>query len=87
MNDDLYQSLSIQDRVKYELAWWTITIVASVYIVPLVLLSVINPFWFRQDFTEMVQEQIRNLSTWRRDKLKPIFNKYREFEILRSKRL
>ena len=86
MTDELYQRLALKDRVKYNLGFYAITLVVSIYIVPMVLLSVINPFWFRQDFGEMVQDQIHNLALWRKEILKPITNKYIAFDILKNRR-
>jgi hypothetical protein len=85
MTDELYQRLALKDRVKYNLGFWAISLVASIYIVPMVLLSVVNPFWFREAFGEMVQDHIHDIAIWRKKMLKPIVDKYTAFEILKKK--
>ena len=76
--------LKLQDRVKFAVIFWSITAVAAVYFIPALIFAVINPFWFRAPFINMLSNQITGLSVWRSKQVKPIVDKYVAFEILKK---
>ena len=44
---------------------WAVVVVAIVPITAVLLLAVINPFWFRNTFFEWVEHGVNRLSRWR----------------------
>ena len=78
------QNVSYQDRIKYAIIFWGITIVSAVYLIPAMMLVFINPFWFRYSAEQGLQRQIKAISKWRAQQVKPIVDKYRAFQILKT---
>ena len=45
--------------------WFTITLLALPPILFTLILVLLNPFWFREQFAEWVSVKVDNISTWR----------------------
>lgn len=77
--------LSLRDRALYNTLWWGITLGYCFYLIPAILLCIINPIWFiRQDCFDAVHNQMNNTARWRKRKLEFIVGKYRVFNILKG---
>lgn len=70
--------------IKFRLCFWAITAPLVPFITILVLLVLINPFWFRMDFANWVEGLVNKFSAWRFEKLKPLYYKDNFFEILKD---
>lgn len=70
--------------IKFRLCFWAITAPIVPFIIILVLLVMINPFWFRMDFANWVEGLVNKFSAWRFEKLKPLYYKDNFFEILKD---
>jgi len=79
--------LKLQDRVKFAVIFWSITVVAAVYFIPALIFSAVNPFWFRDAFIKKLSNQITRVSVWRSKQVKPIVDKYVAFELLKKKNI
>lgn len=64
--------------------WWAITLVTLIYILPLLAIAIINPFWFRDGFAEMLHDHVASLSRRREAFLKPQYDKYRLFSTIKN---
>ena len=45
--------------------WFLITLLAALPVVSLVLLAVLNPFWFRESFAEWLHDTMDEFNKWR----------------------
>ena len=75
---------SVKDRVHYAIIFWGITIVSAFYLIPAMMLVFINPLWFRYEAEQGLSRQIKSISKWRGEQVKPIVDKYLAFHILKS---
>lgn len=64
--------------------WWALTILLILAISPLLLVALLNPFWFRVPFFEWVEDLASSLRRWRDDVMKPQLNKYKLFDFLKD---
>ena len=64
--------------------WWAITLVTLLYILPLLAIAIINPFWFRDSFAEMLHNHANSLGKRREAFLKPQYDKYRLFNTIKN---
>jgi hypothetical protein len=69
---------------QFRVAFWAITAPIIPFVVLLVILVVMNPFWFREDFAGLVELKINQFSKWRFEKLKPLYYKDNFFNILKN---
>jgi uncharacterized protein involved in cysteine biosynthesis len=56
------------DGGNYRLAilfHWTIICTVIIPVVIVLLIAILNPFWFRDDFFAWVERMINNISKWR----------------------
>ena len=74
----------MSDRIKFATIYWVITIIACLYFVPAIMIAYLNPFWFREDFHNLLVKQIDKIAFWRYNVLKPIVEKYKLFDILKN---
>ena len=65
-------------------AWWALTFVGMLYIVPIVLTSVINPLWFRQRMLTWAVSHTESVARLRERIMKPVTDKYLLFETLKA---
>lgn len=65
-------------------AWWALTFVGMLYIVPIVLTAVINPLWFRQRMLTWAVSHTESVARLRERILKPVTDKYLLFETLKA---
>jgi hypothetical protein len=54
------------------------------YIVPIVLVATINPFWFRQPMLTWTMSHTETVAGWRERLMKPVTDKYLLFETLKA---
>lgn len=71
-------------RIKCSLAFWAITLCMSLIIVPVWMLCMLNPFWFRSDFAHWVSDLMRSWSRWRAHILKPMHDRYKLFDVIKT---
>ena len=71
-------------RCKIFITFWAITIPLTLLIVPLLTLAVLNPLWFRDDAFRALQNFIRDCAQARSRVMKPMLQKYKLFEKLKS---
>jgi hypothetical protein len=64
--------------------WWTLTLLAAIYIVPVMLIVILNPLWFRQAGLTWIVIHTENLSRFRDKLLRPQIQKYKIFDILKD---
>ncbi len=69
---------------QFNVAFWAITAPMVPVAVILVILVMINPFWFRQDFAGWVETKVNRFSAWRFERLKPLYYKDNFFDILKN---
>ena len=72
--------------MQYTIAFWSITSLALVPFFVLVLLAILNPFWFRSDMLNWVEKLATALGTWRDEKtfVKHYYDKAHLFHILKD---
>jgi hypothetical protein len=51
--------------LKYKMAFWSITAPAMIPFAMLVILAIVNPFWFRNDFINWTEKFARRVAEWR----------------------
>ena len=78
------QDVAFRDRINYAIIFWGITIASAVYLIPAMMFVFINPFWFRYGAEQGLRNQIKAISLWRAQQVKPIVDKYRAFQILKT---
>jgi hypothetical protein len=64
--------------------WWFLTALALCYIIPLMFVLFMNPLWFRQSALQWIVNHTEKLARIRDRMLKPQFDKYRLFDILKD---
>lgn len=64
--------------------WWALTLLLLIIVSPLLGISLINPFWFRQGFFDVVEEFAHYLRRWRDKVMKPQLDKYKLFDKLKE---
>lgn len=69
---------------QFNLAFWALTVPMIPVFVGLVILVLINPFWFRMDFAEWVELTVNKFSSWRFNILKPLYYRDNFFDILKN---
>ena len=69
---------------QFNLAFWSLTLPMMPVFLLLVILVLINPFWFRMDFANWVERSVNRYSAWRFEKLKPSYYKDNFFDILKN---
>jgi hypothetical protein len=57
--------MKLSPKTQYKLAFWSITGPALIPFIALVLLAIINPFWFRADMINWTEKAARKLAEWR----------------------
>ena len=72
--------------LKFNICFWAITIPFTPIIILGVILVLINPFWFREDFAGWLELTVDRFSKWRFNKLKPLYYKDNFFDILKDPR-
>jgi len=69
---------------QFNLAFWTITLPVVPFAVLLVIMVMINPFWFREDFAGWAETTVNRFSEWRFKILKPLYYRDNFFDILKN---
>lgn len=64
--------------------WWALTVVAVTIVLPFLGLALINPFWFREWFFEVVDNFARELRDLRDSLMKSQLDKYKLFDNLKE---
>ena len=65
-------------------AWWALTFAGMLYIVPMMLVAVINPLWFRQRMLTWAVSHTEAVARLRERIMKPVTDKYLLFETLKA---
>ena len=60
--------MKLSPKLKYTLAFWSITGPVLVPFLGLVLIAVVNPLWFRSEMLNWVERFARTLGEWRDEK-------------------
>lgn len=78
--------MKISPNVQYKLAFWSITSLALIPVVVLVLFAIINPLWFRSDMIHWSEKFARRLAEWRDETklVKYYYNKAHLFDTLKA---
>jgi hypothetical protein len=76
--------MSKKMSLKFNICFWAITIPFTPIIILGVILALINPFWFREDFAGWLEQIVHRFSKWRFNKLKPLYYKDNFFDILKD---
>lgn len=71
-------------RCKIFITFWAITIPMTVIIIPLLILTVCNPFWFREEALRSLQNLVNGCAKTRSKLMKPMLQKYKLFDTLKS---
>jgi hypothetical protein len=50
---------------KYKMAFWSLTAPMMIPMVIIVLLAILNPFWFRNNMLSWTEQFARKLAIWR----------------------
>ena len=45
--------------------WWTVTLIAIVPVITLLLIAILNPLWFRDAFFRWVEKIVNKFARWR----------------------
>ena len=69
--------INLFDRIDYAMRFWGFTILSSVFLIPLVIMAYLNPFWFRNTGLEFVRGLIMQMVFVRNRFVQPIINKYK----------
>lgn len=69
---------------RYRVLWWTITIFTLTVMAPLLVVALLNPLWFRDDFFRWAEAQLYRMSGWRDDFMEPHVKKYRLFATIKD---
>ena len=64
--------------------WWTLTLLAATYILPIMILVVLNPFWFRQAGMDWIIDHANYIGLVRDQIMMPQIQKYKIFDILKD---
>lgn len=82
---DYPKQLPEKARLKYLVSFWLISLPLFVFwVFPFWVITVINPFWFRQDLIDAFEDNVYNLSMWRRRMLKPQVDKWLLFDKIKG---
>lgn len=73
--EDFKKSITLRDRVKYSLFFWSWTALFSIYFIPAVILANIDPF-FRRSLFKIIDRHLTVFLSYRRKKLQEIADKY-----------
>lgn len=76
--------MSKKDRFKVSFIFWAITLPSLFYFGPVLVLAILNPFWFREDALVGLQTQVEKFGNWRSTKLEPFYRKYKAFQMLQK---
>ena len=75
--------LRFSPKSKHAIAFWAISIpYLVIWLIPLLLLAWINPFWFRQEFADWLRNNVNTYSDWRNRLLKPLRDKRDLFKMI-----
>ncbi len=66
--------------------WWTLTGLLVTWSLPWVGLALINPFWFRQRFFDLIEDHVNYLAKKRDKLLEPLTKKYQLFDTIKGSR-
>ena len=64
--------------------WWALTILAVIYILPITILVILNPLWFRQAGMDWAIDHANYVSMIRDRIMMSQIQKYRIFDILKE---
>lgn len=71
-------------RQQYKVSFWIITLPIGMYVLVLLVLVNLNPFWFRQNFMDWLLNHVNNLASWRSKLLEPLKFKMNLFDTLKK---
>jgi hypothetical protein len=57
--------MQISPMLQYRLAFWSITGTMLLPMIVIIILAVINPFWFRSNMINWTERFARKLAEWR----------------------
>ena len=69
---------------QFNVAFWAITVPVFPVILILVIMVLINPFWFRMEFAGWVETKVNRFAAWRFERLKNLYYKDNFFDILKN---
>lgn len=64
--------------------WWIMTVLLILWGLPWVAVALINPFWFRSSFFDLIESHAKWLADKRDRLLKPVMSKYKLFNTIKS---
>ena len=77
--------MKLSPKVKFTCVFWFVTIPIIPFVLLLVLIAILNPF-YRQDFLQYIEETVYRVTNWRN--AIPIVKYYREkatlFDMLKA---
>ena len=78
--------MKLSPNLQWKLSFWSITLPLIFPLTILVVLAIINPFWFRESFMSFVEKLARRLGHWRDEKtfVKYFYDKAHLFEKLKN---
>lgn len=71
-------------RCKIFITFWAITIPLTIVVLPLTILAILNPLWFRDSAFRALQDFVNTLAKKRSKLMKPMLQKYKLFDTLKS---
>ena len=74
----------LRHRIKYGCCFYAITFPALIIVVPLLILAICNPFWFRESALINLQRLVEKFSNWRYNLLTPVRTKYELFDVIKK---
>ena len=78
--------MKLSPKTQYTLAFWSITGPIMIPVLVIVILAVVNPFWFRNDFINWIERLTRKIAEWRDEKtfVKRFYDKAHLFDMLKA---
>lgn len=78
--------MKLSPNAQYKLAFWSITGIALIPFLFLVVVAILNPLWFRTDLINWTERLSRKVAEWRDEKtyVKYYYDKAHLFETLKA---
>lgn len=76
--------IPFKHKAKVFLAFWSMTVPIMVLVLPLVVLGILNPFWFREAALLALQNFVERIAHTRNKILKPLTTKYDLFDVIKN---